>query len=120
MTAGIAREGFYFLPIDPMARISSLVKAVCGLSKPLKLADGTALPSSTAGWKPIAVTQDRRLCAGVFAKAKRRRKPIFRIIVWRTYRDATGNEKASTVLYPDQVDPTLRLVAQLNERMPSQ
>ena len=103
-----------------MAKLSSLVKAVCGLSKPLKLADGTALPASTAGWKPIAVTQDRRLCAGVFAKAKRRRKPVFRVIVWRTYRDASGVEKASAVRYPDQVDPTLRLVSQLSERMPSQ
>ena len=103
-----------------MAKLSTLVLAVCGLSKPHELNDGTALPVSVSGWTPVAVTQDRRLCAGVFVRSKRRRKPVYRIVVWKTYRDKSGVEKASTMLYPDQVDPTLRLVAQLSERMPSQ
>ena len=103
-----------------MAKLKSLMKAVCGLTKPLRLSDGTAIPVSVEGWKPVAVVQDRRLCAGVFAKGKRRRKPVYRVICWRTYRDRNGVEKASTVLFPDQVDPSLRLVSQLSERMPSQ
>lgn len=103
-----------------MAKLKSLMKAVCGLARPLKLADGTALPLSVEGWKTVAVVQDRRLCAGVFSKGKRRRKPVYRVVCWRTYRDRNGTEKASTILYGDQVDPSLRLVGQLSERMPSQ
>lgn len=103
-----------------MAKLSTLVLRVCGLSKPNMSKDGTALPVSVSGWKPVAITQDRRLCAGVFVRSKRRRKPVYRIVVWKTYRDKSGVEKASTILYPDQVDPSLRLVAQLSERMPSQ
>jgi hypothetical protein len=103
-----------------MSKFTQLIKAVCGLSSKTSLADGTKIPSSVQGWVPVAVVQDRRLCAGVFSRSRKKNKPTYRVLVWRTFRDDKGHEQAVSTLYRDQVDPALSLVALLQSRMPPQ
>lgn len=103
-----------------MSKFSQLIKAVCGISSTFALGDGTPIPASLHGWQPVAVVQDRRLCAGVFLRSRQRGKGTYRVVVWRTYKDRSGKENASASLYRDQVDPALALVAMLEKRMPPQ
>jgi hypothetical protein len=103
-----------------MTKFTSLLKAVCGISTKPALSDGTPVPISLQGWEPLAVVQDRRLCGGVFMRSGRSRMPSYRLVIWRTYRDRTGKENASTTLFRDQIDPALALMNLLAQRMPPQ
>lgn len=101
-----------------MTKLRSLFRAVVGLSAPRTL-DSRPLPSSAIGLQPVAVVHDRRLSAGVFAVPRKKSKtPLYRLIVWRTYRDAKGKESATVNLFRDEVDPAFRLMQQAVERIP--
>jgi len=105
-----------------MPRFSDLLSGVCGFEKKPAL-EGRACPRSLKGWKPVAVAHDRRLSAGVFMRkrpsSRAKNSALFRIVVWRTYRDPRGKERASTFLHRDEVDPALALLAKCDDRMPS-
>jgi hypothetical protein len=105
-----------------MPRFTDLLRGVCGFDKPPNL-EGRACPRSLKGWKAVALAHDRRLSAGVFMRkpplGRRKNAGLFRIVVWRTYRDPRGKERATTFLHRDEVDPALALLAKCDDRMPS-
>ncbi len=100
-----------------MLKLKYLVKAVCGL-RTAKTLDGRPVPQSVNGWKSVAIVHDRRLSAGIFSKRRKRKSPdVYRIVVWRTYRDKkAGKERATTTLHADEIEPVLDLVAKLGDR----
>ena len=102
-----------------MRKLSSLVRAVFGLSGPSTL-DGRPLPQSVRGWRAVVVVHDRRLSAGIFALRRRKSAGLYRIVAWRTYRGKTGNEQATSTLHRDELDPVSRLIQQCAERMPNE
>jgi len=71
----------------------------------------------------VALAHDRRLSAGVFQSRQRSRwrktPPLYHIVVWRTYRDRRGQERATTLLHRDEVDPALAILSKCDEPMPS-
>ena len=93
-----------------------LFRAVIGLPNRTTL-DGRPLPSSLAGYTPVAVVHDRRLSAGIFELRRRKAAPLYRIVAWRTYADKQGHERATTSLHRDEIDPVLRLVDQCSRRL---
>ena len=103
-----------------MSKLTSLIKAVCGLRTERRL-DGKLLPAAARDCKPLAVAHDRRLSAGIFAVRAKRSKdsPQYRLIAWRTYRTRTGKERATTLLYRDEIDPALALLAKCGDRLGS-
>jgi hypothetical protein len=105
-----------------MPRFTDLLSGICGFDTQPAL-EGRACPRSLKGWKAVAVAHDRRLSAGVFVRKRRfsrgKNSGLFRIVVWRTYRDPRGKERASTFLHRDEVDPALALLAKCDDRMPS-
>jgi len=106
-----------------MSKLPRLFKAVCGLDSALRF-DGRLCPSAVKGWMPVAISHDRRLSAGIFTtRRRRRRRPSssqrYRIVVWRTYRDRGGRERATTLLYRDEIDPALSLISKCGDRMPT-
>ncbi len=98
-------------------KLTSLAKAVFGLQRATTL-DGRPVPQSVNGWKSVAIVHDRRLSAGIFSKRRKRKSPaVYRIVVWRTYRDKKANkERATTTLHADEIEPVLDLVAKLGDR----
>ncbi len=98
-------------------KLTSLAKAVFGLQRATTL-DGRPVPQSVNGWKSVAIVHDRRLSAGIFSKRRKRKSPaVYRIVVWRTYRDKkAGKERATTTLHADEIEPVLDLVAKLGDR----
>ncbi len=100
-----------------MPKLRTLVQAVCGLHT-AKTLDGRPIPRSVNDWKSVAVVHDRRLSAGIFSKRRKRKSPaVYRIVVWRTYRDKkAGKERATTTLHADEIEPVLDLVAKLGDR----
>ncbi len=101
-----------------MFRFRHLLRAVIGLStRPTP--DGRALPAAVEGAKPVVVVHDRRLSAGIFATQRRKNAAIhYRIVAWRTYADLQGNERATTNLHRDEVDPVLRILSECAQRLP--
>ena len=106
-----------------MSRLTHLIKAVCGIDTQSRI-DGRPCPSVVKGWTAVAIAHDRRLSAGIFATRQRSRwrkiPPLYHIVVWRTYRDRRGQERATTLLHRDEVDPALSLLAKCDVRMPSE
>lgn len=100
-----------------MPKFTSLVKAVCGVQN--KTLNGKPLPQSVVGWTPTVVAHDRRLSAGIFEKRRSRKAvPRYRIVVWRTYQDRKARqERATTTLFRDEIDPVIRLLVECAERL---
>ena len=98
-------------------KLTSLAKAVFGLQRATTL-DGRPVPQSVQKWRPAAVVHDRRLSAGIFSHRRKKKSPaIYRLVVWRTYRDKkVGKERATTTLHADEIEPVLDLVAKLGDR----
>ena len=94
-----------------------LFRAVIGLPNRATTLDGRPLPSSLAGYTPVAVAHDRRLSAGIFELRRRKGAPLYRIVTWRTYADKQGHEQATMSLHRDEIDPALRLLEQCGRRL---
>lgn len=98
-------------------QISYLLKRVCGLDPTRKL-DGRLIPDSLRHYKPVVVMHDRRISAGIFSPARRRRKsvPKFRVVAWRTYQ-IRGVEKTSMTLHRDELETAVSLMNRCSERL---
>jgi hypothetical protein len=102
-----------------MPSLRMLFRAVIGLPIRATL-DGRPLPNTVAGYTPVAVVHDRRLSAGIFTLSRRKSAPLYRLVAWRTYTDKQGQERATTSLHRDEIDPILRLLDQCGRRLATQ
>jgi hypothetical protein len=62
------------------------------------------------------------LSAGIFTKRRRRKwrqtSQRYRIVVWKTYGNGRARERATTLLYRDEIDPALALLVKCGDRVP--
>jgi hypothetical protein len=71
--------------------------------------------------KAASISHDRRLSAGIFTVGRKRwhpkKPPIYRIVMWRTYRDRHGAERVATSLHRDEIDPAVALLVKCADRL---
>lgn len=81
---------------------------------------GRPIPPSVRNSEALAVKHDRRISAGIFSDApkKKGKDRSYRLVVWKSYQNKTGQWQTSTSFFPDEIDPALRLLNECRQALP--
>lgn len=102
--------------------IIRFLRFLTGISARPHLVLGRPIPPGLHKWKPLMVKHDHRISAGIFSHSSRSKtaKTVYRAIVWKSFQKSPGGRWAvSTSLFPDELDPALRLLDECRRALPT-
>lgn len=102
-------------------QVSSFLRLIIGLSPKPTFVLGRPVPPALRRWTPLSVQHDRRVSAGIFAqRASSKSSPtVYRIAIWKAFQHpSTTKWIVTTTLFPDEIDPALRLLDECRRALP--
>ena len=97
------------------------LRLLIGLKPRQTLVLGRPVPPALQRWTPLVIRHDRRVSAGIFAlKSKAKTADlVYRLAIWKAFQSPKSHEWiVSMSLFPDEIDPALRLLADCRRELP--